>query len=70
MKVTVLGSGAFGSAIASMFINNNCDVRIWNKFDNNFEELKKKLGNVSLYTDMEYCIDDDTFIVIAIPIEC
>lgn len=69
MKVTVLGSGAFGCAIASMFINNNCDVRIWNKFDNGFEKLKKKLGNVSFYTDMKRCIDSDTFIVVAIPIE-
>ena len=69
MKVTVLGSGAFGSAIASVFINNNCNVRIWNKFDNGFKDLKNKLGDVSLYTDMNECIDDDTFIVIAIPIE-
>lgn len=69
MKITILGCGAFGTAIAYMFKENNCEIKMWNKFDNGFDKLKEKMPFTSFYTDMNECIDDDSIIVIAIPIE-
>lgn len=69
MKITIMGCGAFGTAIAYMFKENNCKIRMWNKFDNGFDELKEKMPFTSFYTDMNECIDNDSVIVIAIPIE-
>lgn len=69
MNITILGSGVFGMAIAGVFCENGCNVKIWNKFDNGFDKLSSELDNVHFYTGISKCIDSNTLIVIAIPIE-
>ena len=41
MKVTILGSGAYGLSLALMFNENNCDITIWTKFEEEKEMLEK-----------------------------
>ena len=69
MNVTILGCGAYGTALAHMFLENNCNIIMWNKFDNNFNEIKKELNNVEFTIDMKYACNNVDLIVIAIPME-
>ena len=39
MKVTILGSGAYGLSLALMFNENNCDITIWTKFEEEQQEI-------------------------------
>ena len=32
MNITILGCGAYGTALACMFNENNCNIKMWNKF--------------------------------------
>ena len=68
MNVTILGCGAYGTALAHMFKENNCNIIMWNKFDNGFDELKNEL-DVEFTIDMKYAIDKANLLVIAIPLE-
>lgn len=78
MKVTILGTGAYGLALANMFNQNNNDIILWTKFKEEKEKLEKErkvksLPNVILpdnfkYScDMEEAIKDRDLIVIAVP---
>lgn len=29
MKISILGTGAFGMALASIFYNNKCNIKMW-----------------------------------------
>lgn len=79
MKVTILGSGAYGIALSLMFNKNNCDITIWEKFEDQAKEIlkhrenKKVLSgvkipdNIKITTDLEDSIIGSELIVIAIP---
>lgn len=79
MKVTILGSGAYGIALSLMFNKNNCDITIWEKFEDQAKEIlkhrenKKVLpgvkipDNIKITTDLEDSIIGSELIVIAIP---
>ena len=81
MKVTVLGTGAYGIALALMLKKNDrvSDLVMWTKFDKEKEEIerlrenKKVLPNIiipneiSFTTNMKDAIDNSALIVIAIP---
>lgn len=45
MKVTILGTGAYGLALASMAHVNNCDITMWSKNEIEIEELNTKHSN-------------------------
>ena len=68
MNVTILGCGAFGTALAVMFKENNCNIKMWNKFDNGFDNLKKELNDVIFTTNIVDSIKNTDLIVIAIPL--
>ena len=69
MNVTIFGCGAFGTALAYMFRENNCKIKMWDRFDNNFDSLRSEFNDVFFTTDMNESFDSDSLIVIAIPIE-
>ena len=68
MNITILGCGAYGTALGHMFKENNSNIIMWNKFDNGFEELNKEL-DVEFTIDMKYACNNVDLIVIAIPME-
>ena len=78
MKVTVLGAGAYGLALANMLNENNNDITLWTKFEEEKEVLEKEnktkvLPNVILpssfkySTNMEEAIKNSKLIIIAVP---
>ena len=40
MNVTILGCGVFGQAIATVLLDNNINITIWNKFENEINNIK------------------------------
>ena len=42
MKVTILGTGAYGIALSAMFIKNNCQITMWTKFEEEYQDLIKE----------------------------
>lgn len=78
MKVTILGTGAYGLALSKILVENKNEVVMWTTFENEKKEIletKKspKLkgfrldDNVVITTDLEESIKDSKLIVIAIP---
>lgn len=79
MKVTILGSGAYGIALALMFNKNNCDITIWERFEDKANDIIKHRenkqvlpgvkipDNIKITTDLEDSIIGSELIVIAIP---
>lgn len=68
MNITILGCGAYGTALAHMFKENNCNIKMWNKFDNIFPALEKELPNIKFTTNMKESLLHSELIVIAIPV--
>ena len=78
MKVTILGTGAYGLALSKILVENKNEVVMWTTFEEEKKELleaKKssklkgfKLDeNVVITTDLEETIRNSKLIVIAIP---
>lgn len=79
MKVTVLGTGAYGIALALMFYENKCDITMWTKFSEEKamieQEHENKLvlpkvkipSNIEITTNMAEAIKDSKVILIAVP---
>jgi len=77
MKVAVLGTGAYGLALATMFYENNCNISMWSKFEEEVEYLsnkrKSKLLDIKIpkeicfTTNMKECVNHADVIVIAVP---
>ena len=67
MNITILGSGAFGIALANCFSNNN--ITIWSKFQEEINNLKNKYKNFTFTTNIKESIEKSNIIIIAIPIE-
>lgn len=81
MNITILGTGAYGLALSSMFEMNNCNITLWTKIE---EELKilneercnkivlpdyKINKNIKITSDMQLAIQNANIIVIAIPVK-
>ena len=79
MKVTILGAGAYGLALATMVNENNHKITIWTKLDSELEELKKNHTNNRVLPDFvlpnnfEYtnnlkkAVENTDLIIIAVP---
>ena len=78
MKVTILGCGAYGLALASILVKNKVDVGMWSYSNEEKEILTKsrksnKLENykipecINFSTDMNEVVKDCNLIVIAVP---
>lgn len=78
MRVTVLGTGAYGLALANMLNQNNNEIILWSKFEEEITYLQKenktkvlpniKLPNNFKYTfNMEEAVNKSKLIIIAVP---
>ena len=81
MNITILGAGAYGLALSSMFLENNCDITMWTKHDEEKNILikercnKKALPNyiisdkIKITTDLGEAVKNANVIVIAVPVK-
>lgn len=77
MKVSILGTGAYGMALASIFVNNKYSVAMWTNSKEESELLLKDRksnkipyeipSSINISTDMKEVIDSSSIIVIAAP---
>ncbi len=79
MKVGLFGTGAYGMALASILDENNVDITMWTKFEDEKENLVKTRKNEKLIknfvlsekikftTSISECAKDKDLLVIAIP---
>ena len=81
MNITILGSGAYGLALSSMFLENNCNITMWTKSDEEKEKMEKERCNkkvlpdyiiskeIKFTTNLEDSVKKANVIVIAIPVK-
>lgn len=81
MNITILGTGAYGLALSAMFLENNCNITMWTKLEDEKEKLEKercnklvlpdyKISNkIKITTNLEEAVKNANVIVIAIPVK-
>ncbi len=81
MNVTILGSGAFGIALSSMFLEKKCNITMWTHTEEEKIRLDKERCNTKVLPDyiisneikfssnLEESVKDADIIVIAIPVK-
>ena len=79
MKVGLFGTGAYGMALSSILMENNCEVTMWTKFEEEKNQLETTRKNeklipnfeiderVKLTTSVQECIENANLLIIAIP---
>ena len=79
MKIGLFGSGAYGMALSSIMSDNNCDITMWTRFEEEKNQLEEKRSNeklipnfkisskIKITTDIYETINDKDLLVIAIP---
>lgn len=55
MKITVLGTGCFGSAIAQIMTDNKNEVLLWTNDLEQIEEINTNKSNKKYYPDFRFC---------------
>lgn len=68
MNVTILGFGVYGQAIATTLLENNVNVAVWNRYQNEIDNQKNNYPEIKFTTNMEESIKDTELIIIAIPV--
>jgi len=68
MNVTVLGCGVFGMAVATTLLENNINVTVWNKFQNEIDNIKDKYKEINFTTNLKESINNKDLIIVAIPV--
>ena len=81
MNITILGTGAYGLALSSMFLENNCNITMWTKFEDERKMLENERCNKNVLpdykisekiiftTNLEKAVRNANVIVIAIPVK-
>lgn len=79
MRIGLFGTGAYGLALSSILTDNNCEVTMWTKFEEekrSLEETRRADNYIPNYkieetikftTNVEECIRDKDLLIIAIP---
>ena len=79
MNIAILGTGAYGLALALMFHKNNNTVKMWTKFEDEKNRILKEHENsavlpgvkipkdIVISNDMKEVVEDATVIVVAVP---
>ena len=79
MNITILGTGAYGIALALMFHKNNNKVKMWTKFEEEKDRITKEHENskvmpgikipkdITISTDFKAVVKDAELIVVAVP---
>ena len=62
MKIIVLGSGAWGTALAQLLCENGHDVTIWNRAEERVQQMRNtrtnpRLKGISLHPQMQFTAD-------------
>lgn len=69
MRVSILGCGVYGLALASSFLHKgNAKVCMWSKFEEEAVRLSEKYSSITFSSDMEFATKNADLIVIAIPV--
>ena len=81
MKVSILGTGAYGLALSLAFHRNKCEVTLWTKIKEEYEMIKhdrcnkivlpdyKIQDDIRITMSMEEAVKDSELIVLATPIK-
>ena len=81
MNITILGTGAYGLALSSMFLENKCNITMWTPIQDEYEMLKKERVNkkvlpeykiskeIIISNDLNEAVENANIIVIAIPVK-
>lgn len=81
MNITIFGAGAYGIALSSMFLENNCNIMIWTRLESEKERLEKERCNkkvlpdyrisdkIKFTTNIKIAVENADVIVIAIPVK-
>ena len=77
MKISILGTGAFGMALANVFHDNKCSIKMWTNNEDEMNMLLSKRksdkidydipSDIVISTDMEEVVNDTDIIVMAVP---
>ena len=77
MQITVLGSGAWGTALADLLCKNGHSVTLWNRSSARAEEMEStrynpRLKGITLHRDMRFsadpaCVGSSAMVVFAVP---
>ena len=77
MKISILGTGAFGMALASIFYNNKCNIKMWTNSEDEKDMLIKNRksdkinynipSDIIISTDMKEVVLNTDITVVAIP---
>ncbi len=77
MKIGILGTGAYGMALASIFDYNKCSVMMWTNSEEEMDDLIKNKKSdkidyvipnyISISVDIKEVVNDADIIVIAVP---
>lgn len=77
MKISILGTGAFGMALASIFYDNKCSIKMWTNSEEERDMLLKNRksdkidfvipSDIVISTDMEEVMSGSDIIVLAVP---
>lgn len=79
MKICILGTGAYGIALALACNENNKDIVMWTKFEDEKNLLEKNRmnkkvlngiyipDNIEFSTNMKHCVSECDLIIIAVP---
>lgn len=68
MKVTILGCGVYGLALANSFLEKDNRVFMWSKFEKEVQNLQEKYLPFTFSTDLEASTNGADLIVIAVPV--
>lgn len=79
MRIGLLGCGAYGLALSSVMHDNECDITMWTRSEEEAKELRKTRCNtkklpaytipedIKITSNIEECVTDKDLIVVAIP---
>ena len=78
MKIGILGTGAYGSALARVLFKNNNDITMWTKFTEEMEYIKENRfiksmpdvildEKIKITNDLNYTISNSDLIIVVIP---
>lgn len=79
MNVSIIGTGAYGIALALMFHKNNCNIKMWTKFEEEKNSILKNRINekvlpgvklpddITISTNFNEVVENAKLIVIAVP---
>lgn len=68
MNISILGCGVYGLALATTLTTNNINVFMWNKFQNEIDEIKDQYQDIKFSTNIEEATKNSNLIIIALPV--